>query len=660
MTLNIPQDFLSHGEDAWKEAVAKALKGAPMERLFGKTEDGLEIAPLYNRRPDAAPKLSRPARQPWTVFQRIDHPDIGLANRQILEDLEGGANGLELVFPTSLVAARGQGLQVDTLADLEKLLAGVYPELVKWNIGGGYAGAGFLAMFCAYLEKIGTDPAQVTINLGTDPISSLASRGKLNIPLSEHWRRGRDTILGIQSIGAKACFFSADGRIWHNSGGSHAQELAYTMASLITFLRVLEDSKIAPELWSDHLSLTLVAEEDQIGTIAKIRAARRLWAAVLDACGLEQTPINIHMQTSYRMLTNVDPWVNLLRNTVATFAAGVGGADGLTVLPHTKSIGLPDAFARRLARNTQTILIEESNLHMVSDPSAGSGAIEARTDDLCARAWELIQEVEAAGGIVESLVSGKVQERIIATRDARNLDVARRKRPITGVSEFPFLTEKRVAVLDVEYDELEGLVEPLDIGEPGEGERFLRMRKVFADGYGLGNVLHVGLSPSPAVTATRLDMLRISQPYEKLRDAADTAAGGAPTIFLACLGSLSQFTARATWVANAFAAGGIGNSGGDAVDSLDQLVSHWRAAGTDMACLVSSDAVYAEQAEDAARALKAAGAKHIYLAGKPGDQEDALKAAGVDTFIYAGCNLLDLLREAYAREGLVIETEASS
>lgn len=310
------------------------------------------------------------------------------------------------------------------------------------------------------------------------------------------------------------------------------------------------------------------------------------------------------MTTSRRMLTRRDPWVNLLRNTVASFAAGVGGADSVCVLPHTQAIGVPDAFARRLARNTQSMLLEESGLAKVMDPSAGSGAIEARTDQLCIAAWALFQEIEAAGGLAAARQSGLIDQKIAATRAKLEKDIARRKRPITGVSEFPNLSEAAVAVLQE---------------EGGSG------------GW------------------------RYAEPFEALRSAADaheTATGSAPTVFLASLGKLAQFTARATWTANAFAAGGIISVEAAVYGSVSDIAAAFKESGAALACIVSSDDVYETDAEGAAKALAEAGAKHVYLAGKPGEREAAYRAAGVGTFVFAGCDILDLLRDAHGFAGI--------
>ncbi|MGB7833409.1 MAG: methylmalonyl-CoA mutase family protein, partial [Xanthobacteraceae bacterium] len=282
--------------------------------------------------------------------------------------------------------------------------------------------------------------------------------------------------------------------------------------------------------------------------------------------------------------------------------------DSVTVLPFTAALGLPDAFARRLARNTQLILLEESNLARVADPAAGSGGIEALTQHLCGAAWAFFQEIEAAGGAHTALTSGLIARKVAAIRHEREAAVARGREPITGTSEFPDIHELPVAVL----------------------------------------------APAPAHSAATggdlLPEIRLGEPFEQLRDAADDYAaktGSRPKVFLANLGTPSVFTARATFAKNFFEAGGIEAVTNDGFSSTEALVTAFKTSGARFACLCSSNDVYAKDSVAAATALAKAGAVHLYLAGRGGELESALKAAGVATFIYSGCDMLKTLRGAH-------------
>jgi methylmalonyl-CoA mutase len=306
----------------------------------------------------------------------------------------------------------------------------------------------------------------------------------------------------------------------------------------------------------------------------------------------------------------------MLRATMATFSAGLGGANAVTVLPHTLALGLPDAFARRVGRNTQLILLEESNLAKVSDPAAGSGGIESLTQKLCEAAWSLFQEIERAGGAFSALQQGLIQASVAATRKAREANIARRKDVLTGASEFANLHEAAVAVEGVKA-----------VTPASEGSAAIRFE------------------PLPAI--------RLATPFERLRDRSDRTlkeTGKRPAVFLGNLGTAADFTARATFARSFFEAGGIEAIDSEGFSDPAALAAAWRASGAKLACLCSSNKVYAQQAIAAAQALRSAGARHIYLAGHPtGEQEAALRAAGLSEFIFAGCDALALLQKAYER-----------
>src|SRR6185295_18380568 len=246
----------------------------------------------------------------------------------------------------------------------------------------------------------------------------------------------------LAGLGFRGPFAVADGRIIHNAGGSEAQELAFAIASAVEYLRVLEASGVTLDAARGMIYFRMAADAEQFLTIAKLRALRLLWARVEAACGLAPRAAHVAAETAWRMLTRRDPAVNMLRNTIAVAAAGLGGADSITVLPHTAALGLPDRFARRIARNTQLVLLAESNFAKVADPAAGAGAIEALTQGLCAAAWSLFQEIEAAGGAWSALESGLIQRQVAGMRAQRQKAVAERREALTGTSDFPDLNER--------------------------------------------------------------------------------------------------------------------------------------------------------------------------------------------------------------------------
>ncbi|NPV19858.1 methylmalonyl-CoA mutase subunit beta [Bradyrhizobium aeschynomenes] len=609
--LRLAADFAPASEADWRKLVDGVLKGAAFEKLVGKTYDGLKIQPLYPRAKDAALVAGRAPAASWQIMQRVDHPDAAKANAQALVDLENGATGLTLVFAGSN-AAHGFGLAASADA-LARALDSVHLDAaiaIELQLGESSAPAASLA---DYVKQRGFKPEACDIRFGLDPIGDAASRGASAHDASTLGGNSGSLVKQLHDAGFKGPFLAADGRVVHDAGGSEAQELAFVLASGIAYLRALEAGGMAMETARDMIYARLAADTDQFLTLAKFRSLRRLWARIEQACGLQPRPLFISGETAWRMLTRRDPYVNMLRATIATFAAGLGGANAVTVLPHTAALGLPDAFARRVARNTQLVLLEESNLARVADPAAGAGGIEALTTELCSTAWALFQEIEKAGGVVAALQAGLIQTKVTAVKQARDANIAKRRDVLTGASEFPNLNEAEVAV------------EPV-----------------------------APLTPPPAPTAALrfapLTPIRLADAFERLRDRSDSlleSKGQRPSVFLANLGTAADFTARATFARSFFEAGGIAAVDGQGSSDPAALAEAYRASGAGIVCLCSSDKVYADVAVPAARALQAAGARHIYLAGRGGEQEAALREAGIGSFVFAGGDALKTLEDAY-------------
>jgi methylmalonyl-CoA mutase len=607
--LPLGAEFPPATAEQWRKLVEGVLKGAPFDKkLVAKTYDGLAIEPLYARNAGSEPIASRAPAKAWTVMQRVDHPDPVAANAEALNDLENGATGLSLVFAGS-VGACGYGLDASE-ATIARALDGVHLGIsLDLDLSPQTKDAGQL--LAALVQRRGMAPAAADIRFGFDPIGAAATGGGSPLAWGELAPIFNAVISDLAGRGFRGPFAPADGRVIHNAGGSEAQELAYVLAVAVQYLRTLEAGGIALDAARRMLYFRLAADAEQFLTMAKFRALRKLWARVEDACGLAPKPALVAAETAWRMMTQRDPHVNLLRATIAVFSAGLGGADAINVLPFTLARGLPDRFARRIARNTQLVLLEESNLARVMDPAAGSGGLEDLTEKLCRTAWALFQEIERAGGAWAALEQGLIQKKVMAVRAARERAVARRKDTLTGTSDFPDLAEAPVAVLDVPP---------------------------------------VASTPYPSVLKfDPLPPMRLAEPFERLRDASDrllAQTGARPKIFLANLGKPADFTARAAFAKNFFETGGLEAVSNDGFTSRDDMMAALRASGAKLACLCSSDEVYAREAVAAAKSLAAAGV-HVYLAGRPGEREQALRAVGITDFIFAGCDALAALRTAH-------------
>ncbi|BAT61281.1 methylmalonyl-CoA mutase small subunit [Variibacter gotjawalensis] len=606
--LPLAQEFPAATQDQWRTLVDGVLKGKPFEKLTSRTYDGIAIEPLYGRAENAQPVAARAAGAPWQLITRIEHPDPAAANAQALHDLENGATGLMLPI-TGAVGAYGFGIPAARDA-IAQVLDGIFLDAgvaIEFDIPADAHKLAFEIAEIVTSRKIA--PHTTNIIFGIDAFGAAAARGKF----AENWDATGAALARLaQNLNEQSFvgpFLAADGRAVHAAGGSEAQELAFTLAAGVALLRAFEKNGVALDEARALISFRLAADADELLTVAKLRALRKLWARVQEACELRPKPARLTAETAWRMLTKRDPNVNMLRDTMAVFSAAVGGADAIAVLPFTQAIGLPDPFARRVARNTQLILAEESNLAKVADPAAGAGAFETITAELCAAAWKLFQEIEAEGGLAVSLQSGSFQKKVEAARAARAKAAGSRRDPLTGTSEFPLLTENQPNV-----------IAPIPVVD------------------------------HPAHAFPRLAPHRVSEPFEVLRDKADTASakGARPKVFLANLGKPASFLARATFAKSFFEVGGIealGNEGfaADGTTDTAALTAAFKSSGAEIACICGSDESYGQEAAAAAEALREAGAKAVYLAGRAGDLEAALTAAGVNGYVYAGADVLATL-----------------
>jgi methylmalonyl-CoA mutase len=600
--------FPAATQEDWLKRVETVLKGADFEKkLVARTHDQIEIQPLYARRPDAALVSGATSGSPWRVTARVDHPDADDAAKLALEDLEGGADALCLV-PEGAQSARGFGLSFDSVAALDQALAGVRMELIQLRLEPAQEAIANALMLAKLVDQRKLAPEQMNIGFGIDPIGALAHHGHADWDEKALPQQLSKTVSSLMKRGFKGPFLTVDLRPPHEAGASEAQELGYALASYVYYLRALESQGIALEQAAQAISFITSVDADQFLGIAKLRALRKLVQNVHIACGLKPKPVFIHAETSWRMLSKRDPHVNILRSTIATFASGIAGADSVTVLPFTSVLGLPDAAARRLARNTSIVLMEESNLWRVIDPASGAGGYEALTDELCAKAWGNFQAVESRGGILKNLIAGSIQHEIATTTNARAKAIATRKEPITGTSEFANLSEVAPDIL---------VVRP-------------RPSKKAAD-----------TKSGKGMKVKSLPTQRSSEAFEALRDSADLVlkkTGKRPSVTLVTIGPLTDHTARLSFTRNAFEAGGFAV---DVVSSENLSLLK----NEPFLCLVGSDAAYASDGIELVQTLKAKG-RVIWLAGRGGELEAELNSAGIERYLYAGCDMVDLLTEA--------------
>ncbi|WP_191834038.1 MULTISPECIES: methylmalonyl-CoA mutase family protein [Tsukamurella] len=590
--------------EAWRESVgavlAKSRGGTPPEdpiaALTTLTEDdGVQIAPLYSQR-DEQPEAPLPGAFPfirggnptpdvrlgWKVAERFDATTDA---SDVLGALESGASALWLTRP-----------------DPAPLLEGVYPDMAPILLTAGGRAADAAAQVYAALDRAAESDAYradlVRVSLGAAPFTSQVV-GRADVSIEEAVELAR--VADARSEDVRALV--VDGADLHNAGATAAQELGLAAAAALDQVRALTAAGLSPAAALGQLTIRLAATDDQFLTLAKIRAWRTVWARVAQRLGAPDAGnAPVHAVTSLAATTQRDPWVNLLRTTVAAFGAGLGGADYVTTLDYDEALpggveGYSRAFARRIARNTQLLLLEESNLGRVVDPGAGSWHVESLTDDLARAAWGVLQAVEGAGGFARGAADETIATRLGESADRRDAAVARRARKLTGVNEFPNLAEPPVA-------------------------------------------------PS---AATNGPVVRsYAAPFEALRTRSDAFLrehGVRPRIRMVTIGTVAQHNGRSTFLTNLLASGGI-ETVLDAAEQAAGAATRDGPPGARITALAGSDSGYAEEGEALARSLREAG-DLVLLAGAPGTVDDGL----VDIYLHAKIDAAAALDDLLTRLG---------
>ncbi|WP_173931099.1 methylmalonyl-CoA mutase family protein [Chelativorans sp. Marseille-P2723] len=442
-------DFATIGRRQWLELVARTLGSETgYESLIRHRDDGASIAPLYEPAEGPSPISRGKTKTPWKIVQRLDDPDPGRANEQARDDLENGATGLSFVF-AGAPNAFGYGLPASR-EGLETVLNNIPLKNVHLRIDVHPQSRASIDWLAEILQEKRADPAEMTLSFGIDPASLFAGTGRLRMSIEALEASMPPSLAGFFAMSLPGILLEADGRVFHNAGATEAQELGIMLASAVAHLKMFEEARQPLIYAAPHIGFALAVDQNQFLSMAKIRALRKLWARVQEACGIAPAPANIHAETSYRMMTVRDPEANILRTTIAAFAAAAGGADSLSVLPHTIAHGLPNSFARRIARNEQLILARESRLDSVADTSSGSGGIEALTASLCEKAWDEFSRIEEEGGILRSLAAGHVQARIADARTHRLDALSRGACTIVGTTLYKQDKEPAVSTLEAE------------------------------------------------------------------------------------------------------------------------------------------------------------------------------------------------------------------
>ncbi|MDX2199461.1 MAG: methylmalonyl-CoA mutase family protein [Phycisphaerae bacterium] len=694
-TLDYPPEFNSPKRTDWMGLVEQDLKGAPFEkRLISHTYEGLYIQPLYTE--DDAPTAEDPAgwsglrpltrgaaplgtsQRGWEIRVERNEPDPAALNAALLDDLEGGADGVLLRFDACARAGRDaldagapqlagrDGAMIYALPDLQAALGGVQLSAIHVALECGAAFTQGAALLTAAWRAAGVPASEARGAFNADPLAVLARDGALPVSLAEAMRLMSDLAAWSAKHLPRVTAVRVGTAPYHHAGATATQDLAFSIATALEYLRTMTRAGMSVEQAARQMEFSYAVGTSVFLAVGKLRAARRLWARALEVCGVcaSDAPMRMHVRTSKRVLSTRDPWVNMLRDTAGVIAAGLGGADVIGVTPFDLALGPASALARRAARNAHHILMAECGVHRVCDPAGGSWYVEKLTDDLCRGAWAILQAIESRGGMAEALLEGWIAAQVESAFASRRKNLVTRKEAVLGVSEFVGTRDKsperphfdRAALLSAARERLgDSPNMKFEMLEREGGPRMERLIEGALAGAPLSR-LSAALAHHDAPRARLAAPIAVhpfAEPFEHLRDASDRLfdeCNVRPRVFLAAIGSVAEHLPRVNFARNLFEAGGfeveLARSGDDAA-----LAARLRESGARIAVICGADGDYPQRVPPLARALLAAGARSVILAGNPGRSEEAFRAAGVDRFIFMRCDAVAILTQLLNEEG---------
>jgi methylmalonyl-CoA mutase len=674
---SIPNAFAPVSRDEWRAKVEADLRGKPLSVLSTELEPGVTLQPLYTAADLPAQAAAFPGLPPftrggqplgtagagWSVCQEYSDPRMEVAGAMLKADLDNGADAVWVRM------ACDAGVRVLTAGDVETVLAAV--DLRRHGVHLEAQSDVLLvsAALFAVAEVRGVPLGELRGGLGADPLATLAETGTL----PDGYEAAARTMVELARFcdknagGVKAVCAST--RPYSDAGATATQELAYALATVAEYMRRLMGGGLGADAAARQITLSMSVSSDFFAQIAKLRAARTLFAKVTAAFGASASAqtTTLHARTASFNKTRRDPWVNMLRATTETAAAAIGGADSVATGAFDELCGPSDAFARRVARNTHVVLRDESHLSRVADPAGGSWFIESLSDTLAREAWTLFQSIEAKGGMRAALGNGWVHTALEAGASAQRAAIATRRTAVVGVNEFPNLAEEPVTRDAVSLDDVEG-----ELGNPfGRGTPDDRQQRLMALARAARGTSEAGTLVPAAISATLagVDMMtlgtmlrdgfpslhieplarwHVADAWEALRDDSDAAlahGGQRPRAFLAQLGPIPEHKARGMWTANLLAAGGIESAENEGFADASAALAAYD--GSPIVVLVGKDERY-DDAVELSDAFRKAGAKLIAVAGKVPDKQEQYRAHGVDAFLYAGADALETLTKLHA------------
>jgi methylmalonyl-CoA mutase len=703
------REFPAVSYDDWRKLVEVELKGAPFDkRMFTSTYEDITLRPIYRREdaaslphvnsfPGFAPfvrgtSASGYLKQPWAISQEITCGSPSEFNHAARNSLSRGLNALNIVVDKATRDAHDPdwaqpeevgcgGLSIATLADLDRALDGINLEKTSLFVRTGASALPFAALLVALARERGSLVAGLTGCIEMDPLGVLAHEGKLPQSLTGAYDEMAALTLWASAHAPKLQTICVHSRAWHEAGGNAAQELAFTLAAGLEYLREMNQRGIEVGIVAPRMRFAVTVGTDFFMEIAKLRALRMLWSRAVGALGgnEESQKLSLHVRTSQWNKTVNDPYNNLLRATVEAFAGVLGSCDSMQVGAFDEVVRPPDDFSQRLARNTQLLLQKECSLEQVIDPAGGSWYVEVITAELAKHAWAIFQEIEKLGGMAAALRAGFPQEAVAAVAAEKIKAVNRRRDSIVGVNQYANTKEQPLEVPPVNAEQFHRrrvqfiTSHRTSFGDDANETVMKKLSQVFvlkgpelfavcveavAAGATLGEISRgMRIHDTAPATITPVCLVRAAAAFERLRAATDRFTArtqNRPTVFLCNLGALKDYKARADFSRGFFACGGYEVISPAGFKTPEEAAKAFIDSKARIAVICSTDDNYPALVPPLAAAIRAQSPKAIIvLAGFPQAQVEAHKKAGVDEFIHVRAEAAELLTRFHHHLGIV-------
>lgn len=699
--LNLKKDFEFPSYEQWREVIEKDLKGVPFEKkLVTKTYEGIDLQPIYTKKDlenlefiDELPgegnfvrgkNFSGYKSSGWEICQDLPYPIAEEFNTSLINDLSRGQNSISLQLDeasklgfdsdaTEAEQVGKNGVALSSLEDIEKAFDQIDLTTLPVHIETGFSSLTFLSIFNAYLKKQNIDSNKINGSISADPISFLILNGKLPVSIDNLFDQLKtSTEWSIQNI-PNIKTIGVSGLAYHNSGANAVQELAYTLAAGAEYINALLKRGLEINHITNRMRFTFGIGTFFFMEVAKLRAAKILWSKITEAFGadIDNRKMVIHARTGLFTQTKFDPYANMLRTTTEAFSAVVGGIDSIHTNTFDEVFGLPDQFSRRIARNVQIILDEESHLTDVIDPAGGSFFVEKLTDEIAKAAWKEFQKIDSMGGLINALHDGYVQKEIDTVWEARKKDISKRKSVIVGTNMYANIKEEikknnytdHKVVQQKLSDQLQKLKAARDnekvknildelgkVNDKATTEFFNNLTKATLAGATLGEISKViHGNTDEGISVDKIELRRASEFFESLREKVEEIKlrrGAGPKVFLATMGSIKQYKGRADFSHGFFEIGGLEILYPKGFTTTDDAVKTANESNADVVVICSTDETYPELVPPIAKGIKENNNDvTIVLAGYPKEQIEEHKKSGVDEFIHFGCDAFELLNK---------------